>query len=109
MRCGIHQFFLGELNAAEQSFNESMGAGIEAATAEGKPTGIVKEGSFFILLAAGYKALAQLSQGHISGTKDFENVLAAFEEMKGISIEAKEDAETGLSQLLRTRLNLNLK
>jgi hypothetical protein len=99
---GIHEYFLGDFAAAEESFRLSEVSAIEAAVAEGKPTGLSKDSTFHELIATGYRALAQTAQGQTEAAQIYEKVLVAFEDMKSISDDARQDAEIALSQLRRT-------
>jgi hypothetical protein len=96
---GIHQYSLGDLSFAEASFNESLKSAQENAKAENKPVSISKETPFSILIAFGYLAIAQIAQGKKAAEKMLTDVILAFEEMKGLSEDAKADAEIGLDQL----------
>jgi hypothetical protein len=96
---GIHQYFLGDLVGAEQSFELSLNFAIEGAKAAGKTTEIVKEAPFGVLLGTGYLAIVRMARGMASERQAFDVVIAAFEGMKGLSDDAKMDAEIGLAQL----------
>lgn len=96
---GAHLFFLGEIAEAEENFSLSLDSAVEAASTAGQPTTIQKESPFHVLIAFGYLALVQTTAGKPEGTKMFDQVITAFEEMKSLSEDSKADAEVGLDQL----------
>lgn len=96
---GAHLLFLNQLAKAEESFSLSLKSAIEAAKAANQPTTISKNTPFHVLIAAGYRSLAQIAQEKAHGRIMFKEVMTAFEEMKTVSADAKEDAEIGLDQL----------
>jgi len=91
---GIHEFFLGDFVKAEESFSLSLKNA---------------EASFDVLIARGYLALAQLAQKKSGAESTYNQVLQAFEEMKTLSEDAKQDAEMGIDQLRNTRASLTAK
>lgn len=96
---GAHLFFLSDYEAAEENFNLSLKSAIEAAATANQSTEINKDAPFYVLIAYGYIALAQIAAGRSEGNRTFDQVITSFEEMKGISEDAKADAEIGLDQL----------
>lgn len=96
---GIHQYLLGDLSGAEKSFLQSLNAAVEAARAEQKEIVISKNAPFSVLIGFGYLAIARIAQGSQEAQATYNQVMTAFEQMKGISEDAKGDAEIGLKQL----------
>ncbi len=96
---GAHLFFLNDYKSAEENFNLSLKSAIEAAGTANQSTNITKEAPFYVLIAYGYLALAQIAASRPEGKKIFDQVITSLEEMKSVSEDAKADAEIGLDQL----------
>lgn len=105
---GIHQLFLGQLQEGLKSLEQSFKHSVELAKAQGKPTQAEKNAPFEVILATGYLAIARSMNGQADASCELDQALDAFNEMKGISAEAKEDAQIGIDQLNAVRRKFGL-
>ncbi len=97
---GVHHFFLNQKQKAMESFELSLDHAEKFSREVGKTTDLNAEADFSLILAHGYIALVEFQMGKPTAYNHFENSIHAFNEMKLLSEEAKQDAMVGLDQLL---------
>lgn len=99
---GMHQLSLGNREGAIESWTTSLEYAIKDAEAAGQATSVAAEGSFGVILGAGYLALARWIGGQESGKAQYEEAIAAFTAQLG-NAETKDEAQLGIGQLEKVK------
>ncbi|MES2856322.1 MAG: hypothetical protein V4692_10690 [Bdellovibrionota bacterium] len=100
---GIHQYSLGHLPEARETFQQSLHCANEVAKASDRPDKIDPNAPYEVLLANGYIALVDIALGRPQGQVTFDQVMSACEGMKKISEDSKIEADICIEQLQYVR------
>jgi len=101
---GMHALSLGDTETAISSFQSSLEYAQQVAADEGASTEIVPDGTFGVILEAGYLGLARWKAGDEGGQELYGEALAAFTGQ--LEDEGKaEDARFGIDQLETVKSN----
>ena len=99
---GMHELSLGHAAVAVDSFAASYDYALQDTREQEASTDIGPEGSFAVLLGAGYLGLARWVNGDPAGRELYEQAAAAFQAQLD-DAEKKGDAGFGLAQLEKVR------
>jgi len=95
---GMHEISLGKYQESVASFTKSLAFAKQDATAGELPATVSAEGTYSVVVGAGYLGLARLLAGDEAGQVQYDEAIAAFTAQLEIE-DKKDDAQFGIDQL----------